>query len=60
MTKIQNKKAYDLENRTEDFARNVRAYIKLYQKLYLVPIQGNKLLKAIKKAHFELVFLCFL
>jgi len=46
MTKIQNSKKYDLEERTLKFARRVRAFLKLLPKIIANLEDGKQLIKA--------------
>jgi four helix bundle protein len=46
MTKIQNSKIYDLEDRTLGFARNVRAFLKKLSKTVANIEDGRQLIKA--------------
>ena len=46
MTKIQNQKQYDLEDRTYDFAKIVRAFVKKLVKTIANIEDGKQLIKA--------------
>ena len=46
MTKIRNSKTYDLEDRTLEFAKNVRAFIRKLSKTPINIEDGKQLVKA--------------
>jgi len=46
MTKIRNSKTYDLEDRTLEFAKNVRAFLKKLSKTPINIEDGKQLVKA--------------